>query len=415
MYNSEEILADREKRGRFVARAAQSGDVITVKANIPGADKRIGESFLIVRYFVIKTLEVFKGSAEFYDGADGYCAVLSVSGENLKERAVELEKNDPVGRFTDIDVYLQGSTHSLSRGYMRRCYICGNTAFVCARRRTHTAEELLNTLKGEVRAYFGARLAEIIKESLMAELDLENKFGLVTPTSNGSHPDLDYGIMQRAQDAIIPSLVRLFWIGFGSERTDGLLKELRPVGLEAENAMFAAVQTNTYKGFIFVAGLLLAAAGYALKNSGKCDIYSIIKEICRGITEELKLENQTFGGRAYGKYRVTGVRGHAENGFPAVRAAEEEIDDTFSSESLLAVLCRTVGRIEDTVLLKRAGNLENYYYFKEKISELDVNDEKRLQELNSECVKKGISIGGSADVLAAAVMVKKLKRLCYFE
>lgn len=415
MYNSEQILADRENRGRFVARAAQRGDVITVKANVPGADKRIGESFLIVRYFVIKTLEAFKGSAEFYDGADGYCAVLSVSGENLKERAVELEKNDPVGRFTDIDVYLQGSTHSLSRGYMRRCYICGNAAFVCARRREHTSEELLNTLKGGVRIYFGARLAEIIKKSLMAELDLENKFGLVTPTSKGAHPDLDYGIMQRAQDAIIPSLVRLFWIGFDSENTDGLLKELRPVGLEAENAMFAAVHTNTYKGFIFVAGLILAAAGYALKNSGKCDIYSIIKEICRGITEELKLENQTFGGRAYAKYRVTGVRGHAENGFPAVRAAEEEIDDTFSSESLLAALCRTVGRIEDTVLLKRAGNLENYYYFKKKIYELDVNDETRLQALNSECIKNGISIGGSADVLAAAVMVKKLKRLWYFE
>lgn len=416
MSNIEEILADREARNNSIIKAAESGNVITVKANIPGADKRVKESFLIVRYFTNSVLNSLDGEATIFDSADGMYSLIKTVAGNLKERAVEIEISDPIGRFCDIDVYLKGAKCSLSRGNMRKCFICQNPAFVCARQGNHTAEELLYVLKNGTREYFSLRIAEVIKQSLLAELNLENKFGLVTPTSQGSHTDLNYEIMLKSQDAIIPYLVRLFWAGFDSDGTKDLLSKLRPVGMEAEKAMFDAAKSNTYKGFIFVSGTLLAAVGYLLSvGRGDFDgIFSTAAKICYGITKELEYEDSAFGIAAYKNYKITGVRGHAEQGFYVVRQAEKIIGGDTSADNLLKTLCFIVGNIEDTVLLKRSGSLQKYAYFKDRISSVNITDRKQLKLLNEECIQNNISIGGSADVLAAAIMINKLRSLWFF-
>lgn len=416
MENSEAILSDREARNNLIINAAENGNVITVKANIPGTDKRLKESFLIVRYFTNIVLASLGGEAAVFDGADGMYAVVKTSGDKLKERTVEIEISDPIGRFCDIDVYLKGSKRSLSRGYMRKCYICQNPALVCARQGRHTHEELLKVIKNGTREYFSARIAEVIKQSLMAELNLENKFGLVTPTTSGSHTDLNYGIMLKSQDAIIPYLVRLFWAGFDSDGTKDLLSKLRPIGMEAEKAMYEAVKTNTYKGFIFVAGVLLASVGYLLsRGSGNFnEIFSAAADVCRGIKKELEQgADRAFGITAYKNYKITGVRGHAEQGFKVVQSAEKLIGGNTSADNLLKVLCHIVGNIDDTVLLKRSGSIEKYLYFKDRISSVDITDKTQLKALNEECIKNNISIGGSADVLAVSVMLNKLHKLFF--
>ena len=415
MDNSSAILSAREDRNNLIIKAAESSDIITVKANIPGADKHVKESYLLVRYFTNAVLHALGGKAEFYDCADGVYAVIKTAGDNMKERTVEIEKTDRIGRFCDIDVYLKGAKCSLSRGYMRTCYICEQPAFVCSRQGNHTAEQLLGVLKRGTREYFSSILADIIKQSLLAELNLENKFGLVTPTSQGSHADLNYGIMLKSQDAIIPYLVQLFWAGFDSDGAEGLLSKLRPIGIEAENAMFEAVKTNTYKGFIFVAGVLLVSVGCVISRN-ECnfnDIFSTAAKICNGITNELENGGESNGITAYKNYKITGARGHAEQGFPVVKSAIELIDGNTSPDNLLKVLCHIVGGIEDTVLLKRSKSLEKYLYFKHKISSADIADKAQLKQLNEECIKNNISIGGSADILATAIMLNKLRTLLF--
>lgn len=417
MENFDKILSDREAKNLSIIMAAESGNIITVKANVPGADKRVKESYLLVRCFTAKVLHAFGGVAETYDGADGPYSIIKTSAINLKERTVEIEKTDPIGRFCDIDVYLKGSNSSLSRGYMRKCFICQNPAFVCARQGNHSIEELLKVLKNATRQHFSTLIADIVKQSLMAELNLENKFGLVTPTSQGSHADLNYGIMQKSQDVIIPYLIQIFWASLSAEDTEDLLSMLRPIGVEAEKAMYQAVKTNTYKGFIFVAGVLLASLGYNMSHSNGSfdDVFSTAAKICSGITDELKQSNDSaFGIIAYKNYKITGVRGHAEQGFPVVQQAEKLIGGNTSAENLLKTLCYIVGNVDDTVLLKRSGSLEKYWYFKRKISSVDVTDKIQLKLLNEECIQKNVSIGGSADVLAAAIMINRLRTLWFF-
>lgn len=417
MNNSSAILADREYKSNLIKSLANKSDLISVKANIPGPDKRIKESFLIVRHFTDELAERYGAKPAFLDGEDGICAVIPAVGNDLKQIAINLEEGCPIGRFADLDVYIKGGEHSLSRGHMRKCFICDREAFVCARQGNHTLEELLGAIKKGVREYFSARLYEIIEQSLKLELDLEDKFGLVTPTSKGSHPDMDYGTMCSSHGAIIPRLVEMFWIGFDEESPENLLKKLRPIGRKAEEEMFSASKVNTYKGFIFVCGIIVAATGHLL-STGRGEytaISEIVKRMCKGITHELEGEGNTFGMTAYRNYSFTGVRGHAEKGFESVFKAEKLIDDNFSSDSLLAALTNTVGDIEDTVLLKRSASLEKYNYFRNAIQSVDISDKRRLKLLNGECIKNGISIGGSADVLVCAIMLKKLRKLWYFD
>ena len=84
------------------------------------------------------------------------------------------------------------------------------------------------------------------------------------------------------------------------------------------------------------------------------------------------------------------------------------LEDGFSP---LQVLTKTVGQTDDTVLLKRSGSAERYEYFKKLISRADVNDSNKLLQTNRECLAANVSIGGSADILVAAVLQKNLSKL----
>lgn len=413
MSSAEEILSAREKRNKYILSCAEEDDVISVKANIPGLDKNLSVGYLLVRHFTAKITKIFGGEVELADGADGFCALIKGAKNCNKKGLIDFESESPIGRFVDLDLYTKGSNKSLTRGYMRRCYLCDEPAFVCARRGGHSYEQLTAKIEEDTRMYFSRILQNAIIGAITRELNLENKFGLVTPTSNGSHPDMNYGIMATSRDAIAPYLVKIFWTAFDYGRESGLLEIIRPIGKEAERQMeFANGGVNAYRGLIFVFGVLLAALGVAIcRNSGE-SVYDSVRKICKGITKELDV-GDSFGCKAYRRYGITGVRGHAEGGFRGVEQAEAKLGENFSDEQLLSVLCHICGTIEDTVLLKRCKSLEKYSHYKSVIGSVNVNDKLQLKILNDECNKNGLSIGGSADVLAAGVLMKMLRSELY--
>ena len=418
MSSAGKILAAREAHAKRAAELAVHGGAVTIKANVPGCDKQIRESALLVRYFAARAAEISGGPVILENSPDGFWAALPANGRFTKPDAVRLEESDEGGRFVDIDVYPADGTHSLTRGRLRRCYLCEKPAIVCARQRNHPVADLQEAFRQGTRAFISRQLAAAVSYSITAELDLEDKFGLVTPTSVGSHPDLNYDLMIKSRDAVIPGLVQMFWTGYDCGR-ERLLERIRIEGRAAEAAMYAASGgVNTYKGLVFVAGVLLASAGCVLAENSKADdIYDTAARICSGITAELAEPGaeETFGRKAYRLYGVRGARGQAEEGFPAVRRAEALIDGQFSPQSLKTALCNIVGNIEDTVLLKRSGTYEKYLYFKRLISSADPQNKEKIKILTAECIKNNISIGGSADLLIAGVLVKKIRGMWYFD
>ena len=401
---NDRILIDREKRREEIKKITTSFDAITIKANIPGTEKNIFEASLLVSFFAKKLsffpVQFIKSTV----GQDGVTFYFSTKlGEEIKKIAEDLEENHPLGRFIDIDVTKKGEEKSLSRSFLRKCFLCDKEAFVCGRNRTHTIGELIKFIKEKTHLYFSKLIEDIIEESMFFELDEENKFGLVTKSSNGSHSDLNYNIMKNAIEEIKKPLSKAFFVGLTCENEKAVNK-LIEIGLECEEEMYKATNSsNAYKGFIFMGGLILYSVGYAIKNNlNENEIYNNIKEIYN----LFPMPTNTFGYNAY-KQGFGGIRKSANSGFILIKETEKLIENT----STLDIIRYIVKNLDDSVLFKRAGSKERYDYYKNLI----ISSKGKEEEITKECIKNNISIGGTADVLISSYMVNKLKKTFYIK
>ena len=221
-----ELLKVREKRANLVKKTAQSTDVVTIKSNIVGSEKNIPLALLTTKYFAKKINEFgVKGLKSFYS-VDGLTVLGKTNdGNSLKKQAISLEETHPLGRLIDIDITLKNQSQSLSRGSLRKCFLCENPAFVCGKNKTHKVEDLINYFNNTSKSYFHNLIAKIIKESMLEELNIEDKFGLVTKTSNGSHSDMNYTTMVKAIEVIKEDLVDAFFVGLNAKTTKNLIKK----------------------------------------------------------------------------------------------------------------------------------------------------------------------------------------------
>ena len=204
-----QILVCRENKANLIKKYIKDYQVVTLKANIVGSNKNMKEAYILLSYFDKLILNTYV-EKHILDDCDGPLIIYLYKEENsLKEEMVFLEQNNPLGRFVDIDVYFN-DTKSLNRKDLRKCYLCDNPAFVCGRNKTHTVEELNNYLKQEVLNHLLNLINELCNESILTELNLHPKFGLVTPYTNGSHKDMDYNLMIKAKNSILPYFSSMF-------------------------------------------------------------------------------------------------------------------------------------------------------------------------------------------------------------
>ena len=407
---NDRILIDREKRSHKIRQLSQLSDVVCLKANVPGLDKNTPFAKVLIAYFA-KTLQNTGLSLhEKLGGFDGDCCLfLTNNGKILKKRFVRLEDRHPLGRFCDVDVTLKNANTSLSRKKLRKCFICNKPAFVCGKNNTHTHKELLNHVNKQTEIYFTALLAKVVGDSMMTELNLTDKFGLVSKTSNGSHSDLNYRLMKNAVNRIKTPLVQCFFVGLNAKNCNDMLSLLRPIGLKCEKEMYDATKgANAYKGFIFIGGVILASVGYLINKSLPYDqLQNVIRDVCKDI--DSTPDKNTFGYKSYHTDGFGGIRKLASNGFDVILKESKT-----PNKPLLQTLCDVVGEIDDSVLLKRSLSFERYFYFKNLISSVETSNKKQVAQLNKLCVQNNISIGGSADVLIATVLLKKLNEIFYF-
>ena len=405
----QQILFDRENRHNLISSLTENHNVISVKANVAGGCKNIYPSFVLCNYFANVIYKKWGYKPIIDQNSDGVCYIFALNDDfDYKAFAIDLEENTPIGRFVDIDVHLKNTSASISRNKTRKCYLCDNPAFVCGRLKSHPISQLNDFLTKKTNEFFTQKISEIIKFSLVTELELENKFGLVTKNSKGSHADMDYNLMLTAQDSIIDTLTQGFFVGLTENTPERFIDFLRPIGLECENKMFTKTGgVNAYKGFIFISLILLSAIGYTIKTCRQFDdIFEIAKQIATHTSVDKPLE--TFGYNAYTN-NFLGLRGETKKGFPSVKNACEMLNDN----SLHKVLTTIVSQIDDSVLLKRAKTIDNYNHFKNLISSVDTRDENALISLTDYCIQNNVSIGGSADVLCASIMLNKLKEIFY--
>lgn len=417
------ILNAREHRMFDVKKALdQNPLILLIKANIPGDNKNLWFSKYLVLYFQKLLKHTCENEDSFYyESMDGPYVIMHLSDDDpeiIKRCLMHIEETHPLGRFIDLDLFHQ-KEHSISRTDMnaplRTCFLCKEPAIECMRYHRHSTSEMIQYIESHVKDYILSDMRKQMDIAIMSELDLEDKFGLVTKTSSGSHQDMDYALMIKAKDAILDDLVDIFKLGLESDSLINLFIQAKEKGIQAETHMLVATHNiNCYKGLITVLGFAALSSGYALShNQSFDDIFENIKDLSKDILNDFEKPSHTFGIKAYKEYQFMGIRGEISQGLPTVKHILRNYDhlNINDSKTLRKALKDIILLSDDSVFLKRSGSLNNYETIKQNLSTLDMDNLDEIKKFTESMIQKNISFGGSADLLITVIYLQNIKHL----
>lgn len=440
----EEILNARENRVKIQQKMLQKAPtcLLSFTLNIPGPVKvfpytkwayEVGSSIISKGVSLLNgdVLEQFEAKNE--TGWEGFFA-LNLPPEEIKTYLLEQEEHHPLGRLFDFDV-LRTDGSKLSRQELgfpeRTCLLCGNPAFLCGRSRTHSAQELLAKEIELMENFFISRLSNhiglLMQKALFYEVNTSLKPGLVDRLHNGSHKDMRLSTFINSAYSLTDYFCQCVKEGLSCDCSKKelplLFQKIRGIGKQAEkNMLFATQGINTHKGIVFSGGILCAAIGYYISTNSK-DISSenfllSLPEICRCMLPELLSDYLTLtpdtaktnGEKLYLKYKITGIRGEAKEGFPLLFNVgfplfQAVLKKGFSLwQAGLITLLHYIACTEDTNLIIRSDyqlackiqkDLQQFLAHATYEEQLSI-----LPKLDAFFVSRNISPGGSADMLA---------------
>jgi len=261
-------------------------------------------------------------------------------------------------------------------------------------------------------------IAAIAGRCLLLELETWPKPGLVSHVDSGSHTDMHAGTFRSSAVAIQPYLHSLTEAG-----AQGCgMGRLRIIGLEAETAMFAATGgINTHRGAIFGLGLLCAAAG--ARAGGRVDpamsLGAVVAQLWRSNIQDGPVLLHSHGGNARLRYGAGGARMEAAQGFPGVydvglpALQSGALIARGDKEAARVQACfALIAAVEDTNLLHRGGLSGLRFAQRAACRFLDEGGvgtwdwRERANAVHQSFVRRGLSPGGSADLLAMSLFVQ---------
>ncbi|SHJ97703.1 triphosphoribosyl-dephospho-CoA synthase [Malonomonas rubra DSM 5091] len=270
-------------------------------------------------------------------------------------------------------------------------------------------------------------IGSLLQRGMLLEVATSNKPGLVCPQSNGCHEDMSLMTFMVSSSVIFPALVMCTQAGRDHEGDlPLLLPVVRGIGAPYEKELFAATKgVNTQKGALFSAAILAGAAGYLSQKSRHFQIgelFEVVAAMTKGIVRrELnpsvleKKESLSNGEKLYLRHQVPGIRGELERGLPSVRdyavPALKYAQDLGASleASFLHTLITLMSQVDDTNIISRGG-LESLKKVKtlskEVLKEGSIFNKEGIDNyfyLENFCIDRGLSPGGSADLLAITI------------
>jgi len=251
------------------------------------------------------------------------------------------------------------------------------------------------------------RLATALAGGAALELYLTPKPGLVDLADRGAHPDLSIVIMERSIGivaAYLDEIVRSLVAGEAFPRQ-------KAIGMAAERRMFDELGTNTHKGYIFLAGMLLIARWHVPSADENA-----VRRTLSGLATDFFAAGQeaaSHGRAARDRYHAGGIVREAIGGFPAVfdealPAFRRALQQTgcFAAASF-AMLARLMQTVNDTTTLHRGGptGLARIKRDGRRLEHLIATGDDYLAFLratNLAYIRMNLTMGGVADMLALA-------------
>ena len=234
---------------------------------------------------------------------------------------------------------------------------------------------------------------------------------------------MDLDTFYASANALWPYFAKCVAIGqdTATQPPEETFRLLRKAGLAAEKAMYAATNgVNTHKGAIFTLGILCGSVGRLWAAELPAPSLPLLLKECAAVGQAAmadfsEADGSTAGQKLYLQKGLRGIRGEVAEGLPAVTnialpALEEGLAKGMSfNDAAACALVGLIARVEDSNLYHRGGD-EGAAFAKEAARALGKFPPKtKIEALDDAFIRKNLSPGGCADLLAATLFLHKLK------
>jgi len=265
-------------------------------------------------------------------------------------------------------------------------------------------------------------LAALVVSALIDEATLTPKPGLVDMRSRGAHVDLSWSLMCDSALALRSTFYAMAVAGLGLDRLVHLREKIGQLGRDGEHRMMQVTGgVNTHRGAIWALGLLVTAAAQDLSASDPHSVTWRAARLAQTADQFAPAWTGNKGELACLTYHVGGARAQAQSGFPFVvdialpclNASRKRGDNEATSR--LNTLLAVMAVLDDTCVLSRGGNaaLASLQAGARQVLALggvaSSNGKLAFKNLEADLLRRHISPGGSADMLAAALFLDSLQ------
>ena len=280
------------------------------------------------------------------------------------------------------------------------------------------------TLSAPAEAPFTKGVGRAAVRALYRELIAYPKPGLVSPVDTGSHTDMDATTFMRSLFTLRHYFCAIAAVGLFQPP----FAVLQGLGRGAESRMLEATRgVNTHRGAIFSLGLIAAAAGLMRREQSSLHPATLGEVVRshwgRAILDSSRMSPCSHGSLMARHHGVGGARAEAAAGFPhllqvALPALRGALARTGDREAA-AIQCffTLLAVVPDTNLLYRAGP-EGLVFarraaqrFLDKGGVEQPDWQERALAVHRVFVRRNLSPGGSADLLAATLFVEEICHL----
>lgn len=262
-----------------------------------------------------------------------------------------------------------------------------------------------------------AQLAERAVGALVAEARLSPKPGLVDARGRGSHADMDLPLLEASALSLKPVFYAMALAGCSRQPEADVRRQIGAIGREGEKAMMETTGgVNTHRGAIWALGLLVTASA---RHGGMADSGVVADTAARlaRLDDAACPHGFSKGRYAAGRYRVPGAREEAQRGFPHVMRlalpylARSRKAGYGEGAARVNALMAVMTSLPDTCVLFRGGMgaLNTMHAGARQVLACGGvgcrKGEKAFVSLEAAMLSAGVSPGGAADLLAAALFL----------
>ena len=263
-----------------------------------------------------------------------------------------------------------------------------------------------------------AALADAAVQALIQEAELTPKPGLVDGRGPGIHKDMDLAMLHESALALRGTFLDTVELACSPASRKDLRAALGVIGRAGEQTMLLATRgINTHRGAIWTLGLLCAGAAIPRDGSGCAAAVCAQAGRIAQLPDPYASRLGSHGWSVRCRYGSRGARGEAEDGFPHLIDVALPIlhqsrrEGATEDQARLNTLIALIAVLEDTCLLYRAGTAGLTAAQSGARKVLDCggvttpSGRCALMDLDRCLLRLGISPGGSADLLAGALLL----------